>query len=132
MEQCSNEGGAGALNSGGRMTLQTIRKILFTMMALFALDAFAEEQTARDCGTKQTAQLPLDRSGDLGQQASSSLGQASTGMAQGLFQNAGLNRIAGETNASCCRVCRNSQACGDDCVNWSKICHVGPGCACQQ
>lgn len=112
------------------MTLQTIRKILFTVMALFALEAFAEEQLVKDCATKQTAQLPLDRSGDLGQQAS--VGTASTGLAQGLFQNAGLNRIAGETNASCCKICRNSQACGDDCVNWSKICHVGAGCACQQ
>ena len=112
------------------MTLQTIRNILFTMMALFALEAFAEERASTGCDSKQTAQLPLDRSGDLGQQASVS--SAATGMASGLFQNAGLNRIAGETNASCCKICRNSQACGDDCVNWSKICHVGAGCACQQ
>jgi hypothetical protein len=114
------------------MTLQTIRKILFAVMALFTLEAFAQEQlAARDCTTKQTvAQLPLDRSGDLGQQAS--IGSAATGMSHALFQTAAFNRIAGETNASCCKVCRNSQACGDDCVNWSKICHVGPGCACQQ
>ncbi|WP_141731102.1 hypothetical protein [Oligoflexus tunisiensis] len=112
------------------MTLQTIRKIFFTLMALFALEAYAGEQTINDCGTKQTAKLPLDQSGDLGQQASVST--AATGMAQGIFQSASLNRIAGETNASCCKICRNSQACGDDCVNWSKICHVGPGCACQQ
>lgn len=114
------------------MTLQTIRKILFTIMALFALEAFAEEQAATNCADKQTAQLPLDRSGDLGQQAS--VGSAASGFAQAAFQNASLlgNRIAGETNASCCKICRNSQACGDDCINWSKICHVGPGCACQQ
>jgi hypothetical protein len=113
------------------MTLQTIRKILFTFLALFAFEAYAGEQTINDCGTKQTAKLPLDQSGDLGQQASVNTA-AATGMALGIFQNASLNRIAGETNASCCKICRNSQACGDDCVNWSKICHIGPGCACQQ
>jgi len=112
------------------MTLQTIRKILFTMLALFALEAYAEEKAGTGCADKQAAQLPLDRSGDLGQQAS--IGSAATGMAQAVFQNAGLNRIAGETNASCCKICRNSQACGDSCINWSKICHVGAGCACQQ
>jgi hypothetical protein len=126
----SIEARARALNSGGNMTLQTIRKILFTMLALFAFDAYAGEQLGSDCGTKQTAQLPLDRSGDLGQQAS--IGPAATGMSQVIFQNASLNRIAGETNASCCKICRNSQACGDDCINWSKICHIGAGCACQQ
>ncbi|HYX33661.1 MAG TPA: hypothetical protein VE954_11145 [Oligoflexus sp.] len=113
------------------MTLQTIRKILFTMLALFAFEVYAEEQAVNtNCSGKQTAQLPLDRSGDLGKQASMS--SAATGMSQVIFQNAGLNRIAGETNASCCKICRNSQACGDDCINWSKICHIGAGCACQQ
>ncbi len=112
------------------MNLQTIRKILFTMMALFAFDAMAEQQVG-SCGSK-AAQLPLDTSGDFGKQAS--VGAAASSSAQGLMQNAGLlsNRIAGETNASCCKICRNSQSCGDDCINWSKICHVGPGCACQQ
>ena len=114
------------------MTMQTIRKILFTMMALFAIDAFAEELASNNCAGKQAAQLPLDTSGELGKQASISATASSS--AQAIFQSASMlgNRIAGETNASCCKICRNSQSCGDDCVSWSKICHVGPGCACQQ
>jgi uncharacterized protein YraI len=32
---------------------------------------------------------------------------------------------------SCCKVCRSSQACGDSCISWGKVCHKGPGCACQ-
>lgn len=114
------------------MSLQTIRKILFTMMALFAFEAAAEDRAASACGGKSAAQLPLDRSGDFGKQAS--IGAAASSSAEALMQNASLlsNRIAGETNAACCKICRNSQACGDDCISWSKICHVGPGCACQQ
>lgn len=113
------------------MSLQTIRKMLFTMLALFAVEGFAESRGSTGCVGKQAAELPLDTSGDLGQQAS--IGPAASS-AQAIFQNAALlgNRIAGETNASCCKICRNSQSCGDDCINWSKICHVGPGCACQQ
>ncbi len=32
---------------------------------------------------------------------------------------------------SCCRVCTDSQACGDSCISWDKTCHQPPGCACQ-
>lgn len=31
---------------------------------------------------------------------------------------------------SCCRVCRTGKACGDSCIERSKNCNVGPGCAC--
>jgi hypothetical protein len=31
----------------------------------------------------------------------------------------------------CCKVCSNSQACGDSCISWDKMCHKGAGCACQ-
>ncbi len=31
----------------------------------------------------------------------------------------------------CCKVCRNSKACGNSCISWSKTCHQPPGCACQ-
>jgi hypothetical protein len=30
----------------------------------------------------------------------------------------------------CCRVCSRGKACGDTCIAADKICHVGPGCAC--
>lgn len=33
--------------------------------------------------------------------------------------------------SGCCKICRNSQACGDSCISWGKTCHKGPGCACQ-
>ena len=34
-------------------------------------------------------------------------------------------------HSSCCKTCRNSQACGDSCISWSKTCHKSSGCACQ-
>jgi hypothetical protein len=33
--------------------------------------------------------------------------------------------------SGCCKICRNSKACGDSCISWGKTCHKGPGCACQ-
>jgi hypothetical protein len=30
----------------------------------------------------------------------------------------------------CCRICRKSKACGDTCIAFDRVCHVGPGCAC--
>jgi hypothetical protein len=30
----------------------------------------------------------------------------------------------------CCKVCTNSQACGDGCISKSYTCHKPPGCAC--
>lgn len=31
---------------------------------------------------------------------------------------------------SCCKICRAGKACGDTCIARDKVCHVGPGCAC--
>lgn len=30
----------------------------------------------------------------------------------------------------CCKVCSKGKACGDSCISRSKVCHKGPGCAC--
>lgn len=30
----------------------------------------------------------------------------------------------------CCKICRAGKACGDTCISRDKVCHVGPGCAC--
>ncbi len=32
---------------------------------------------------------------------------------------------------SCCKICRKGMACGDSCISRNKVCHKGPGCACQ-
>lgn len=32
--------------------------------------------------------------------------------------------------SSCCKVCRSGKACGDSCIDSSKSCNVGRGCAC--
>jgi hypothetical protein len=32
--------------------------------------------------------------------------------------------------AACCKICHQGKACGDTCIARDKICHVGPGCAC--
>jgi hypothetical protein len=32
--------------------------------------------------------------------------------------------------SECCKICRAGKACGDTCISRDKICHVGPGCAC--
>jgi hypothetical protein len=30
----------------------------------------------------------------------------------------------------CCKVCTKGKACGDTCIEATKTCHVGRGCAC--
>jgi hypothetical protein len=30
----------------------------------------------------------------------------------------------------CCKICTVGKACGDTCISRDKICHIGPGCAC--
>jgi hypothetical protein len=30
----------------------------------------------------------------------------------------------------CCKICRVGKACGNTCISRDKVCHVGPGCAC--
>jgi hypothetical protein len=32
----------------------------------------------------------------------------------------------------CCKVCTTGKACGDTCIARDKVCHVGPGCACDR
>jgi hypothetical protein len=31
---------------------------------------------------------------------------------------------------ACCKICSRGKACGNTCIAREKICHVGPGCAC--
>jgi hypothetical protein len=31
---------------------------------------------------------------------------------------------------SCCKICSKGKACGNTCIARDKVCHVGPGCAC--
>jgi hypothetical protein len=37
---------------------------------------------------------------------------------------------ASATTGACCKVCRQGKACGDTCIEASKTCRVGRGCAC--
>ncbi len=30
----------------------------------------------------------------------------------------------------CCKICTRGKACGNTCISQDKVCHVGPGCAC--
>lgn len=32
----------------------------------------------------------------------------------------------------CCKICSKGKACGDTCIARDKVCHVGPGCACDE
>jgi hypothetical protein len=34
------------------------------------------------------------------------------------------------TQQSCCKICTRGKACGNTCISVDKVCHVGPGCAC--
>ena len=36
-----------------------------------------------------------------------------------------------EPGEECCKVCTNSQACGDSCISADATCNAEPGCACQ-
>lgn len=31
---------------------------------------------------------------------------------------------------ACCKICTRGKACGNTCISVDKVCHVGPGCAC--
>ena len=35
-----------------------------------------------------------------------------------------------QATGQCCKVCRDSKACGDSCINVNLTCRQGPGCAC--
>jgi hypothetical protein len=37
---------------------------------------------------------------------------------------------AAVTQQACCKVCTVGKACGNTCIARDKVCHVGPGCAC--
>jgi hypothetical protein len=32
--------------------------------------------------------------------------------------------------ATCCKICSDGKACGDSCIEATKTCEAGPGCAC--
>lgn len=38
--------------------------------------------------------------------------------------------VPAERALACCKICTKGKACGDTCISQDKICHVGPGCAC--
>jgi len=43
----------------------------------------------------------------------------------------GLTSPAGAVaQQACCKICTRGKACGNTCISQDKVCHVGPGCAC--
>jgi hypothetical protein len=47
------------------------------------------------------------------------------------LQTLGIGKpVATVTQQQCCKICRQGKACGDTCISRDKVCHVGPGCAC--
>jgi len=47
------------------------------------------------------------------------------------LESLGLTQpTAAVAQQSCCKICRKGKACGNTCISQNKICHVGPGCAC--
>ena len=102
---------------------------IWRLLLLGVLLAFADSAAASDrdppsqCQTvKDTAEAEASISG----LSPFALQSAITG---GLLLQ---NRFAGDGNTACCKVCRNSQACGDNCISWSKVCTATRGCSCQQ
>ena len=47
----------------------------------------------------------------------------------GILKSLGVNDQQPVTQA-CCKICTKGKACGNTCIARDKICHVGPGCAC--
>lgn len=37
-----------------------------------------------------------------------------------------------DSDTVCCRICRRGKACGNSCIARDKVCHKGPGCACDE
>lgn len=37
---------------------------------------------------------------------------------------------ASAAQQGCCKICTRGKACGNTCISQDKVCHVGPGCAC--
>jgi hypothetical protein len=59
----------------------------------------------------------------------------------GVFEGKGLGLVAIASGVSvstsqhrpgCCRICHRGCACGDSCIDCSKSCTKGPGCACDE
>ncbi len=50
------------------------------------------------------------------------------GMGSPVFND--LDETACRERSSCCRICSDSQACGDLCISVSRACDQEPGCAC--
>jgi hypothetical protein len=42
----------------------------------------------------------------------------------------GLTAFPTSASQTCCKICHTGKACGNTCISREKICHVGPGCAC--
>jgi len=54
-----------------------------------------------------------------------------TGIAAGVGVVGGVAAIVrGAGGKECCVICTGGCACGDTCIDCSKTCQVGPGCAC--
>lgn len=47
----------------------------------------------------------------------------------GVLKSLGIKDQKSITQA-CCKICTVGKACGNTCISKDKICHVGPGCAC--
>lgn len=43
---------------------------------------------------------------------------------------AALDPCAANAQSGCCKICKAGKACGDTCIAADKVCHKGPGCAC--
>jgi hypothetical protein len=55
-----------------------------------------------------------------------------TAQGEGIGPPASASIPISEARPGCCKVCHLGCACGDSCIDCSKTCTKGPGCACDE
>ena len=55
---------------------------------------------------------------------------ADTVMTHGLNNFEPIQLAGDELASACCKICTKGKACGNSCIQKSKTCHKGRGCAC--
>jgi hypothetical protein len=89
--------------------------VLIATVALTGPTALADSFHAEVSPLSHAESVPIERL------ARSSKFFASLGITQSMSAPAAQ---------SCCKICSRGKACGNTCIARDKVCHVGPGCAC--
>jgi len=89
------------------LTMETNVKILLLSLLLATSPAFSNPEVSAEKGAAESSKIVVTATGANASEFSVLLAQN-----------------------DCCKICRKGKACGDSCIARERVCHVGPGCAC--